>query len=140
METDDLHIEANRSKKKVVMVVEDETPLLAIIRSRLEQRGFETICTASVEEARTYFQVGAHVDGLWVDHFLAKGQSGLVLVKWVREQDNLKGLPIFVVTNNESIAASEAYKTLGVTRQFTKVNMRLNEIIDEIEKALLTGH
>ncbi len=140
MENDGMSIEERDSKKKVVMVVEDETPLLAVIRSRLEQRGFETICTGSVEEARTYLQVGAHVDGLWVDHFLGNGQSGLILVKWVREQASLKGLPIFVVTNNESIAAADAYRALGVTRQFTKVNMRLNEIIDEIEKTLLTGH
>lgn len=124
------------SKKKVVMVVEDETPLLDIIRKRLEQRGFDTICTNSIEEARTYLQVGAHCDLLWVDHYLANGQSGLVLIEWVRKQEAFKGLPVFVVSNNESIAAGEAYRALGVTRQYTKVDVRLNQVIDDIQRVL----
>ena len=123
---------------KIVLVIEDEKPLLTAIRLKLEKNGFQVVTARSVEQAKEYIKNLALVDVVWLDHYLMGKEDGLDFVAWCKEENNTKckNLPIFVVSNTASSDKVSTYMQLGVKEYFVKANHRLDEIIATIYKCL----
>lgn len=123
---------------KVVLVVEDEQPLLEAIRLKLDKNNFKVVTARSVEQAKYYVTDLAQVDAIWLDHYLLGKEDGLDFVAWCKEDDNAKckTIPIFIVSNTASNDKVASYLQLGVKEYFIKSNHRLDEIIATIMKCL----
>jgi DNA-binding response OmpR family regulator len=126
------------NKNKVILVLEDERPLLEAIKLKLEKNNFEVVTARSVEQAKQYVYELEEVDGIWLDHYLIGKESGLDFVAWCKEDDNTKckNVPIFVVSNTASSDKVSTYMSLGAKKYFIKSNHRLDEIISEIKESL----
>jgi len=126
------------NKNKVILVLEDERPLLEAIKLKLEKNNFEVVTVRSVEQAKQYVYELEKVDGIWLDHYLIGKESGLDFVAWCKEDDNTKckNVPIFVVSNTASSDKVSTYMSLGAKKYFIKSNHRLDEIISEIKESL----
>ncbi|HEY5588824.1 MAG TPA: response regulator [Candidatus Paceibacterota bacterium] len=124
--------------KKIILVLEDERPLLEAIRIKLEKNNFEVVTTRTVEQAKEYVKDLAVVDAIWLDHYLIGRETGLDFVAWCKEEDNIKCkcIPIFVVSNTASSDKVTTYMSLGTKKYFVKSNHKLDEIIQEIYKSL----
>jgi DNA-binding response OmpR family regulator len=122
---------------KVVLVIEDEKPLLEAINLKLKMSGFEVVTARTVEQAKNYVVDLKQIDVIWLDHYLMGKEDGLDFVAWCREDNNKCSLtPIFVVSNTASPDKVATYLSLGVKDYYVKANYRLDEIIAQVIKSL----
>jgi DNA-binding response OmpR family regulator len=143
------------TKKKTILVIEDERPLLEVVNSRLEKKGFNVMTARSVDEvfnaglekkgigviaassirqALEYLQNLEEIDAIWLDHNLLGKENGFDLVKKIKANGGRwKKIPIFVVSNSEGAETIKSYATLGVSKYYVKSNHRLDEIIKDID-------
>ena len=124
--------------KKVILVLEDERPLLEAIKIKLEKNNFEVVSARTIDQAKGYVNDLLRIDVIWLDHYLIGKGDGLDFIAWCKEVDNIKcnSIPIFVVSNTASIDKMSTYMSLGAKKYFVKSNHKLDEIIKEIEKSL----
>lgn len=129
-----------KNKNKVVLVVEDELPLLGAIKLKLEKNNFDVVTARTVDQAKQYTKDLEHVDVIWLDHYLLGKENGLDFVVWCKEESNVKCklIPIFIVSNTATNDKVLTYLNLGVSKYFVKSNHKLDEIIKEIDKVLLS--
>lgn len=126
------------NQKKVILVLEDEKPLLEAIKLKLEIKGFDVVTARTVDQAKNYINELAKVDVIWMDHYLLGKGNGLDFIAWCKDEDNDKCriIPVFVVSNTASDDKVSTYMSLGAKKYFVKSNHKLEEIISEIINSL----
>ncbi|MFA6077756.1 MAG: response regulator [Candidatus Paceibacterota bacterium] len=146
------------SKKKTILVIEDDRPLLEVINAKLEKSGFGVISARSVEEAFNakleknspkaitvlsieqalkYIESLERVDAVWLDHHLLGEEDGLAFVKKFKANGGRwNKIPVFVVSNAASPKTIKSYIDSGVSKYYVKSNHRLDEIIEDINLLL----
>jgi len=146
------------TKKKTILVIEDERPLLEVVNSRLEKKGFGVITARSVDEvfsaklenkglgiiaassirqALDYIEDLEKIDAIWLDHNLLGKENGLDFIKKLKANGGRwKKIPIFVVSNTEGPQTIKSYVNLGISKYYIKSNHRLDEIIKDIDSSL----
>jgi DNA-binding response OmpR family regulator len=122
--------------KKVVLIVEDERPLLKAIGAKLTQAGFDIVTATTANQGLNMLSDVEHIDAIWLDHYLPEGKSGLEFLTEMKQSDAWKHIPVFVVTNTASSENKFSYLQLGVDKYFVKADMRLDEIVKEIQSFL----
>jgi len=123
--------------KKTILVIEDETPLQRAIKSKMELNGFAAVTARSVEQAIEYLEdKEINVDVIWLDHYLLGKENGLDLVARVKNHQEWKNIPIFVVSNTATESKVKTYLQLGVDKFYTKSDNKLEEIIEDINITL----
>ncbi len=126
----------NEKLHPVVLVLEDERPLLEAIRKKLELSGFDVVTARAVDQALNYLTDLERVDVIWLDHYLLGKENGLDFVVKVKASPKWKIIPLFVVSNTGSPNKMQSYLMLGITKYFTKADYRLEDIIGNIQKFL----
>lgn len=123
--------------KKVVLVIEDELPLLEAIRAKLTRSGFEVVTARSVEQAKNHTQDIEKIDVIWLDHYLLGKENGLDFVAWCKADNTpWKHIPIFVISNTASPDKLQSYMRLGAEKYYVKAEKRLDQIIEDINNHL----
>ncbi len=122
-----------------LLLIEDEGPLRAIIKSKLETEGFTVATARTAQQALDYLREKIKVDGIWLDHYLSNEESGLDFVVKLKKEPRWKNLPVFVVSNTASQETLEAYTNLKVRKRYNKVDYRLDRIVKDIKKTLTDG-
>ncbi|HRZ30413.1 MAG TPA: response regulator [Candidatus Paceibacterota bacterium] len=119
---------------KIIIVAEDEEPLLAVIKEKLEKSGFKVVSARTAEQTRRYVLEIDHIGAIWLDHYLLGQENGLDFVTWCKDKDNNKcqTIPIFVVSNTTSDDKVSSYLQLGIKEYMVKSNFSLDEIIQHI--------
>lgn len=120
--------------KKIILIVEDERPLLKAIGAKLTQSGFDIVTATTAKQGLNMLKDIEHIDAIWLDHYLPEGTSGLDFLAEIKQSDMWKHIPVFVVTNTASSENKFSYLQLGVDKYFVKADMRLEEIISYIIK------
>lgn len=127
--------EKKEGNKKVVLVVEDERPLLEAIKLKLEKNDFDVITARSVEEAFNHIEDVPTIDAVWLDHYLLGKESGLdFVIKCKEEESRYRDIPIFVVSNTASPDKVQRYIELGVSKYYTKAERKMEDIIKDIKE------
>lgn len=120
-----------------ILVVEDEQPLATAIKTKLKQTGHDVVTARSTEQAYRYLSEIDNVCLVWLDHYLLGGESGLDLVRKMKEEGSeWRQVPIVVVSNTASQDKVKNYLHLGVEKYFTKSNEALGDIIDDVVELL----
>jgi len=119
-----------------LLVIEDEQPLLEAIRLKLGHSGFEVVTARSVEQAFGYLQDGVKIDAVWLDHYLLGKETGLDFVAKIKEDAQLRSLPIFIVSNSGAPDKKQSYLRLGAVKYYVKSDHRLDGIIGDIQAHL----
>lgn len=120
---------------KTVLVVEDEQSLIKIISKKLEINGFDSVSARTVDQALNYLKE-MKIDAVWLDHYLLGKKSGLDLIIEIKkkEENKIKDIPIFVVSNTASSKKVKTYLNLGAEKYYTKSNHKLDDIIKDIKE------
>jgi DNA-binding response OmpR family regulator len=79
-----------------LLLVEDDADLAKVLRGRLAHAGYEVRCAASIAEARAALRA-ARPDLIVLDVMLPDG-SGIDLLRSIRADADLRGLPVLVQT------------------------------------------
>ena len=81
---------------KKVMIVEDNELNMKLFRDLIEASGYETVRTRNGLEALDLARAH-HPDLILMDIQLPE-VSGLEVTKWLKEDDDLRGIPVIAVT------------------------------------------
>lgn len=126
----------NRKDKKIILVIEDERPLLEAIKIKLESSGFDVVTATTPTQGLNMLRDLPHIDAMWLDHYLSANESGLDFLTEVKKSDEWKNIPVFSVTNTASADYKFSYLKLGVAKYYVKADMRLEEIAKDIKEFL----
>lgn len=122
-------------KQRVVLVIEDEQPLVDAIKIKLGKEGFDSITARTVNQALQYLEEKVKIDVVWLDHYLLGKEDGLDFVVAIKKNDSpWKNVPIFVVSNTATPEKIQSYLALGIKRYYAKSDHRLEDIIKEIKE------
>ncbi len=126
-------------KEYTILVVEDELPLQAAIRIKLESMGLIVVTARTIQQAFEYLKEVPTIDAVWLDHYLIGNGSGLDFVAQMRE-GSYPELPIFVISNSIDHEKITSYLRLGVNKYYTKTECRLIDIATDIRDYLNRDH
>jgi DNA-binding response OmpR family regulator len=122
---------------KIILVIEDEKPLLEAIDIKLRKSGFEVVTARTVEQGKNYVNDLGKIDAIWLDHYLMGQEDGLDFVAWCKvDGSKCQSVPIYVVSNTASPDKVASYMSLGVKNYYIKANYRLDEIISAIAEEI----
>lgn len=95
-------------EKKVILTVDDEMHILELLQYNLEAKGYQVLKAETGEEALELLQ-NYKIDAVLLDLMLP-GIDGLEVLRWIRSKEELKKLPVLMLT-----AKSEEFdKVLGL--------------------------
>src|SRR3979411_1914459 len=102
-----------------VLVVDDYSTMIRIIRNSLTQLGFENIDDASDGSAALNKMRGKHY-GLVISDWNMEPMTGYDLLKEIRSDPNLAGTPFIMVTAESKTDSVIAAKKAGVNNYIVK--------------------
>ena len=121
--------------KRKILVVEDSESLSKAVIFKLKASGLKVVNAKSFDEAVKYLDKTKNIKAVWLDHWLHGKKTGLDVLQYIKEQDNLKDLPVFVVSSSGD-EWSKMYEDLGVTKYFVKSDYLMGTILKEIQSFL----
>jgi len=126
-------------KPHLILIIEDELPLLQAIQKKLEISGFETRAAQDGNQALELIKSLPENPALiWLDYYLPT-MSGLEFLSKIKQDPKYANTPVFVISNTAGPEKVSAMMALGAKKYFLKAEKRLDEIIDEIKKFLSEG-
>lgn len=124
-----------QKKGAKILVVDDEIIIQKVLCSQLENKGYETICSFSGEDALEKINMDRKIDLVILD-VMMPGKSGYEVCKIIRKRFSLMQLPILVLTvrNSEEdiIQAFNAGANDYISKPFNK-----REMLARVETLLL---
>jgi two-component system chemotaxis response regulator CheY len=121
-------------KNTPVLIVDDYKTMLRIIRNLLKQLEFENVEEATDgQEALNKLRAGAF--GLVISDWNMQPMTGLDLLKEVRADVRLKGLPFIMITAESKTENVIAAKQAGVSNYIVKP-FNAETLRDKIEKVM----
>lgn len=131
--------EMNVDKNMKILVVDDFPTMRRIVRSLLRELGFTNIEEAEDgQQALSRLKDGAEGFKLVVSDWNMPNLDGLEMLKQIRASDNMKQLPVLMVTaeakKDNIIAAAQAGASGYVVKPFTAATLeeKLNKIFAKL--------
>lgn len=121
---------------KKVLIVEDEKPLQLAVKMKLEKKSVDTLTARSGDEAWRHLKQDPDIGAIWLDHYLLGDVSGLDIAARVKDDENLKKIPIFVVSNTATDDKVQSYLHLGVDKYYTKAHTEIDKVVGEVIETL----
>lgn len=121
-------------KDKVILVVEDEAPMLGVLADNLGFEGFSVLrATNGVDGLALALE--NHPDLILLDIMMPQ-MNGLIMLEKLRSDEWGKGVPVIILTNfgdNEKVA-----EALGddVSEYFIKSDVKMEEVVTRIKEKL----
>lgn len=117
-------------KGKKVMWVEDDQFLSDLIARKLSQNQCKLLFTKTGEEALEVLAKD-RPDIILLD-LLLPGISGFEVLEHIKADQNLKNIPVIILSNFTQNNEMEKAKTMGANRFLTKATVVLDDIVKEI--------
>jgi len=119
---------------KKILFIEDESALQKTFGEILKQEGYEMI-SALDGETGLRLAKSEKPDLILLDLILPK-MHGFDVLKKIKEDKEIKHIPIIVLTNLEDIKDVDRAIGLGATTYLVKAQYSLEEIVEKIKNAL----
>lgn len=123
-----------------ILVLEDSPGLQRVIVSKLRLKGYEVVPFDNVPDALKFLDNKERFDLFWIDHSLVGQETGLDFLKTIRSNrvyELYKDGDTILVTGEEADSYLEEYKSLGISKYYTKSLYTVTQIVDEVEKGIL---
>ncbi|MBI4812420.1 response regulator [Candidatus Falkowbacteria bacterium] len=121
----------NNNSPKSILLIEDEAALQEAIKMKLEKDGIKVTAFFTAEDAREFLKT-ERPDLVWLD-ILLPGMNGLEFLKQIREDLNLKDLPVVVVSVSSSPEKIKKAFSLNIADFIVKSESDLKTIIARVE-------
>ncbi|NQV00904.1 MAG: response regulator [Parcubacteria group bacterium] len=119
---------------KTILFIEDEPTLQKAISQFLEKKGYK-IKSALDGEIGLAMAKEFKPDLILLDLILPK-KDGFEVLKEIKENNEIKHIPVIVLTNLEESSDIERVLSFGTTTYLVKANYELEEIVKKIEQIL----
>ena len=119
---------------KKILFIEDEPNLQRAVGGILEKEGYE-VKNALDGELGLSEAKKEKPDLILLDLILPK-KDGFEVLTELKQDEEVKNIPVIVLTNLESSADIEKALELGATTYLVKADYSLDEIIEKVKKSL----
>ena len=119
---------------KKILFIEDESALQKTFGEILSQEGYEVISALDGETGLKLAET-EKPDLIILDLVLPK-LHGFEVLRKVKANEEIKYIPVIVLTNLETMADVEKAIELGAMTYLVKANYGLEEVINKVKKAL----
>lgn len=119
---------------KTILFIEDEAALQKTFSEILKAEGFAVISALDGENGLNLAK-SEKPDLILLDLILPK-LHGLEVLQEIKKDNDIKNIPVIVLTNVESIEQIDKALELGATSYLVKADYRLEEVIAKIKKAI----
>ncbi|OHB17466.1 MAG: hypothetical protein A2749_01565 [Parcubacteria group bacterium RIFCSPHIGHO2_01_FULL_45_26] len=123
------------SGKKKILMVEDDRFLREIAAKKLEVEGFVVISATGGTEALEYLGKNGKPDIIILDLILP-GMSGFEILEKVKQDENLKNIPVIILSNLGQEEDIEKAKKLGAADYLVKAHFSFAEIVQKIHDVI----
>ncbi len=122
--------------KKVVLVVEDEAPMLHVLIDTLKQEGYVALQAKDGVEG-LQLASSQHPDLILLD-LLMPHMDGMTMMSRLRENAWGKDIPVIILTNvsADTDATLKAIVDLQPAYYLIKSDVKLEEIVEKVEEIL----
>lgn len=121
-------------ENKKILVVEDEAPMLTVLKEKLELEGFNVLTATNGEEGLLEVKNGKP-DLVLLD-ILMPVMDGITMLKKMRETDYGREIPVIVLTNLFDAEKVTECIERGAFDYLVKVDWNLKEVVDLIKKKI----
>lgn len=105
---------------ETIILAEDSPPNRKILTHLLEKLGFKVVACENGTEALAALTSGQHDVKLLISDIMMPGMDGLELLRQVRAVENLKALPVILITAVSEKEYIERARTLNVSGYILK--------------------
>ena len=113
-----------------ILIVEDEEILLNVLKDRFEAEGWEVTVAKNGEEAMTAINK-ASFELVLLDLLMPK-KDGFQVLEEVRNNPELKNLPIIVLSNLGGDEDIKKALALGANDYFVKTQHPMSEVVEKV--------
>jgi len=124
---------AELTKKKKVLVVEDDQGLRKLVAQKLRDAGVDAIEAETGQQALTLLKENKP-NLVLLDIMLPGGMNGFDVLEQAKANPILKGIPIIVLTNLDT--EQKTALDIGAIDYIVKTNISLDEVILKIKNHL----
>ena len=119
---------------KKILIIEDEEVLLGLLQERLVQEGYRVDIAKDGQEGLEKIRK-FKPDLILLDIVMPK-MGGFEVMEEVNKDEELKIIPIIIVSNSGQPVELERAKKLGVKDWLIKTDFDPQEVIDKVKKQL----
>ena len=119
---------------KKILIIEDEEVLLGLLQERLVQEGYQVDIAKDGQEGLGKIRK-FKPDLILLDIIMPK-MGGFEVMEEVNKDEELKTIPIIIVSNSGQPVELERAKKLGVRDWLIKTDFDPQEVIDKVKKQL----
>lgn len=125
---------ATETKKKSILVVEDEPALQEAVKLKLTQKGIDVVTANSGEEAVQKLKE-KKPSLVWLD-VLLPGMNGLEVLRWIRESSDFKDLPAVIVSVSGGQEKIKQAFSMNVLDYIVKSEYTIDDIVKRVQSFL----
>ncbi|MBF1024396.1 MAG: response regulator [Candidatus Nanogingivalaceae bacterium] len=124
----------NNTHKRKILLVEDDTALASVYRSRLELEGFD-VCEANNGEDALSLAVSEHPDLVLLDVMMPK-ISGFDVLDILRNTPETTNIRVIMLTALSQPKDKERAEQLGVDDYLVKSQVVIDDVIERVRHHL----
>lgn len=118
--------------QRTILIVEDEKPLVTVLKDRFEREGFKVLTASNGQEGLT--EVISHKPDIVLLDLLMPVMDGKVMLSKLRDMPEFKTLPVAVLTNAGEVENIHHTQTLNNAISFMiKSNVTLDQIVERVK-------
>ena len=117
---------------KKILFIEDEQALQTTFKDVLGNKDYKVISAFDGEEGLKLTQE-ENPDLILLDLILPR-KEGIEVLREIKENEEIKDIPVIVLTNLEDLKNVEKALNLGAKNYLVKANYTLEEVVDKVKK------
>lgn len=119
---------------KKILFIEDDENLVSSVKTFIEKEGYDFSSAFDGEEGMLKVK-SAQPDLILLDIILPK-KNGFEVLKELKENPELKNIPVVILTNLEQESDIEKALSLGAYTYLVKANYSLEEMVRKVKEIL----
>ena len=117
-----------------ILFIEDEPTLQKGLKEILEQEKFKIFSALDGEEGLK--KAKEEKPNLILLDLILPKKDGFEVLKELKADEEMKDIPVIVLTNLEGVGDVEKALTLGATTYLVKANYKLEDVVSKIKECL----
>lgn len=132
--TDEITPVSAEQKTALLLVAEDDQFYANLYRTKLEKEGFGVVVASNGTE--TLELLKKHHPNLIILDLVMPEMDGFEVLKKLKEESDLKDVPVIILSNLGQEEDIERAKEFGVFKYIIKSNVSIHQMVESVEEAL----
>ncbi|MBI5732078.1 MAG: response regulator [Candidatus Magasanikbacteria bacterium] len=125
----------NKQNQLKIVLVEDDSFLSDIYKTKLELEGFKVMVAGDGEKGLKLIQT--KTPNLIILDILLPKMDGFAILETIKKDENLKKIPVILLTNLGQNEEVRKVFSLGAVDYLIKAHYKPSEVVEKIKKHLL---